>query len=177
MTIEITGKPIISYDAPVIQFNIKDKKQALKAISGMNESKKYVLEIKEDKPKRSLNANSYSWVVIGQIAEKLGLSNQDVYEEALRKYSKAHTYMIVKPNEVERIIATLRAGHIYAHDIGQATVNGKEGIQLQLFYGSSTFDTKEMSRLIDGIVSDAKELGISTETPEQIARYKEEWKK
>jgi hypothetical protein len=32
-----------------------------------------------------------------------------------------------------------------------------------------------MSRLIDGAIYVAKGLGVDTETPEQIARYKDEW--
>lgn len=44
-----------------------------------------------------------------------------------------------------------------------------------LYYGSSTFDTKQMSRLIDNIVQDCKELGIETLTPQQLDALKEEW--
>lgn len=41
---------------------------------------------------------------------------------------------------------------------------------------SSDMDSKEMSRLIDGAIYEAKKLGLETDTPEQIARYKEEWR-
>jgi hypothetical protein len=136
-----------------------------------------VCDIKQKRPKRSLNANNYCWQLIGEIADKMNLSNQEIYEQMLRDYSKAYTYIIAKPEVVERVKATLREGHIYAYEIGDSTVNGKAGIQLQLYYGSSTFDTKQMSRLIDGIVSEAKELDIETETPAEIARLKEEWRK
>lgn len=137
----------------------------------------YVCEIKQKRPKRSLNANSYCWVLIGEIAEKLNISNQAVYELMLQRYSKAYTYMIVPPHAVRQVIDTLKEGHIYAYEIGEKRVSGKDGMQLQLYYGSSTFDTKEMSRLIDGIVSEAKDLGIETETPEELARLKDEWNK
>ena len=37
-------------------------------------------------------------------------------------------------------------------------------------------DSAEMSHLIDGTVHEAQELGIDTDTPDVIARYKEEWR-
>lgn len=43
------------------------------------------------------------------------------------------------------------------------------------YFGSSTYDTKEMSTLIDGIVSECRELDIETETPEKLALMCEEW--
>ena len=55
-------------------------------------------------------------------------------------------------------------------------LNGKECDWYKVAKGSSEFDTKEMSIFIDGVVQDAQELGIVTDTPEQIARYKEAWK-
>ena len=39
----------------------------------------------------------------------------------------------------------------------------------------STYDTKEMSVLIDGTVADAKELGIDTITPAELQEMKERW--
>ena len=178
MTIDISGKPIISPYENVLAIPIKSRQQALAALNGYQEDKSYVCEIKERREKRSLNANSYCWVLIGEIAERTNVSNQDVYEEMLRRYSKAYTYIIVKPEALEQTKSTLKAAHIYAYEIesGEIEINGREGIQLQLFFGSSTFDTKQMSRLIDGIVSEAKELGIETATPDELARYKGEWK-
>ncbi len=48
-------------------------------------------------------------------------------------------------------------------------------VNVVLYYGSSTYDTKQMSSLIDQLIFDAKELGIETATPQELARYKEEW--
>ena len=45
-----------------------------------------------------------------------------------------------------------------------------------LYYGSSSYDTEQMSSLIDLLVDDCKAQGIETATPDELARYKEEWK-
>lgn len=48
-------------------------------------------------------------------------------------------------------------------------------VVIRAYYGSSQYNTKQMSRLIDEIVSDCKEHGIETLTPNELARMKEEW--
>lgn len=60
-------------------------------------------------------------------------------------------------------------------DLGKVKVGSMQGHQLQVYYGSSTFDTKEMSVLLDGVISECHELGISTTTPDEITRMKQEW--
>ena len=44
------------------------------------------------------------------------------------------------------------------------------------YYGSSEYDTRQMSRLIDLIVMECKEQGIETMTPRELALLKEGWK-
>lgn len=178
MKLTVNGEIKLSPYENVLIVPFKSRQKAAKAIEEQAEAKyPVVCEIKQERPKRSLNANAYCWVLVGEIAENAGLPNDAVYETMLQRYSKAYTYIIVKPEATEQTIETLKAAHIYAYPIGDKDINGKEGTQLQLFWGSSTFDTKQMSRLIDGIVSEAKELGISTATPEELARMKQEWKK
>ena len=60
-------------------------------------------------------------------------------------------------------------------NLGEVLVNGKKGIQIQAYYGSSGYDTKEMGRLIDGVIDECKELGIETLPPDKVALLKEEW--
>jgi hypothetical protein len=47
---------------------------------------------------------------------------------------------------------------------------------LQAYYGSSVYDTAEMSRLIDEAVSEAKRLGIETKPQWEIDSMLKEWK-
>ena len=79
--------------------------------------------------------------------------------------------MIVKPEAVEKMKELYRT----CVDLGEISVNGITGHQLQVYYGSSTFNTKEMSVFIDGIVSECKELGIETLTSEELERMKAAW--
>ncbi|MDD5018075.1 MAG: hypothetical protein PHO15_08270 [Eubacteriales bacterium] len=178
MIVEVDGQITLSPYENVMVIPFKSREKAAKAIEGTAEAKHPVIcDIKQKRPKRSLNANGYCWALIGEIAEKLNISNDVVYEKMLQDYSKAYTYMIVKPEAIDQIKSTLRDAHIYAYEIGNADVNGKDGIQLQLYYGSSTFDTKQFSRLLDGIISEAEELGIDTITEKEKQSLLDEWSK
>lgn len=128
------------------------------------------IELKKYREKRSLDANAYCWVLIQKLAEVLKKDKDEVYEDMICKYG-VFTHYIVKPSAVEKTKEVWRA----VRELGEVTVNGKRGIQLQCYFGSSTYDTKEMSVLIDGIVQECKELGIETLTPSEIEDMKRKW--
>ena len=120
--------------------------------------------------KRSRDANSYSWVLLQKIAEDQHTDKESVYLEMLGRYG-VFTHIIVRPGVVDRVISEWRT----VRNLGEVTVSGQAGIQLQCYFGSSTYDTKEMSVFIEGIVSECHELGIETATPEELERMKREW--
>ena len=79
--------------------------------------------------------------------------------------------MIVKPEAVNRMKELYRT----CVDLGEITVNGRTGHQLQVYYGSSCFDTKEMAVFIDGIVRECKDPNIETLPPDELERMKKGW--
>lgn len=133
-------------------------------------NKKFSFEVKEDRAKRSLNANAYLWALLEQMANMLNTSKDEVYLQMLERYG-VFTYLAVKSSVVERVEQEWR----YVRNLGEATVNGKKAIQLQCYFGSSTYDTKEMSRLLEGVVSEAKELGIETIPKTELEVLKQQW--
>ena len=141
-------------------------KTALEKLSGKHLS----VEIKLWRAKRSSDANAYFWVLCAKIADVLQKSKDEVYLDMLGDYG-VFTHIIVKPNVVERIKAEWRT----VKELGEVTINGATGIQLQCYFGSSTYDSKEMSVLIDGTVQEAKELGIETLTPSELEAMKSAW--
>lgn len=126
------------------------------------------VEIKPHRERRSLDANAYLWVLIGKIAEVLRTDKDAVYLTMLKRYGQ-YTYIIVKKEAVDKMVASWRL----VEEVGQ-TKDGN-GVQMLAYFGSSTYSTVEMARLIDGVVSEAKELGIETMTPSEIAAIKERW--
>jgi hypothetical protein len=133
------------------------------------------LAVKKWREKRSLDANGYFWVLADKVAKSLGADKVDVYRNAVKDIGGVSETVCVKDEAVEK----LRSG--WEHNgLGWQTDTLTSKIpgctNVVLYYGSSTYDTKQMSALIDHIVQDAKSIGIETATPEELARMTEEWK-
>lgn len=141
----------------------------------LKDCKKLSITIKKYRQKRSRNANSYMWELLQKMADVLStpghrVDKWDVYIDMLSEYG-VFTHIVVKPDAVERMKREWRA----CKELGEITVGSMTGIQLQCYYGSHTYNTKEMAKLIDGIVTECKELGIETLPPDEIRRMKEQW--
>lgn len=155
-----TGKYIVS-----ILVN-EDVRAVYEKLNGINIS----IDIKKYRKRRSLNANSFLWVILQKMAVKLGTSKDELYIEMLDRYG-VYTHIVVKPNMVDKVKNEWRTVRV----LGNVTVGKEIGTQLQCYFGSSTYDTKEMSKLIDGIVSECEDLEIETLPPNQLERMKREW--
>lgn len=139
-------------------------------VDNINDKKLRVIA-KQYRQKRSLTSNGYAWHLMQEIAEKSGLTKNDVYIECLKKYSRAFTHMIVHPEVIPRLAEDYRV----VVDLGEVLVNGKVGHQIQLYFGSSKFDTKEMSVFLDGIISECRDLGIDVIPQSDIDKLNAEW--
>ena len=129
---------------------------------------KLTLKIDEYKEKRSLNANAYAWLLIGKIGNKTRASKEEVYIKMLKDYGQSDLVSVLAHIPVEHYFK-------YYEEAGESTLNGKLFKHYRVYKGSSEFDTREMSIFIDGIVSEAKNLGIETMTPNEIAKMKDLW--
>lgn len=171
---EFTGKlQNVSRDWKTGQWNITftmNEASAINEVNNIQSCEKLSIKAVKHRNKRSLNANAYCWVILQKIAEVLHQDKWNVYLEMLGKYG-VFTHIIVKPNVVDKVKEEWRT----VKELGEVSVNGMTGIQLQCYFGSSTYNTKEMSVLIDGIVYEAKELGIETLPPDELERMKIEW--
>jgi hypothetical protein len=129
-------------------------------------------EIKKYRFKRSLDSNAYLWVLLDKMAQVLHSEKDDLYLTMLGRYG-VFTHIIVKPDAEERI----KQEYKLVRSLGSVLINGQKGVQLQCYFGSSTYDTKEMSVLIDGVVNECKDLGIETLTPDELERMGVAWGK
>lgn len=130
------------------------------------------LSVKKWKEKRSLDANRLLWSCIGKLAEALRADKWDIYLLMLRRYGK-FTYICVKPSVVEAVKKQWRE----VEEIGEIEINGYKATQLLCYFGSSNYNTKEFSVLLDGVISEMKEVGIPTPAEEEIERHMIEWLK
>lgn len=134
------------------------------------------IEIKKHRNRRSLSANAYFHVLVHSIAEARGLGNEEVKEQlvceygALAKDEDGLTVGFKLPVKVD--VSTI---YPYVKCFDTREENGKLFKCYLVYKATSDMDTGEMARLIDGTIMEARELGITTDTPEQLARYKEDW--
>lgn len=136
--------------------------------------KELAVEIKQWRKKRSLDANSYAWVLMAKIADVLRTDKElEVYPEMLRRYGQREPQIFSVIEEgVEAIYKALKN---HCCIVGESELNGKMFKHMAILKGSSGYSTREMSILIDGIVSECKELEIETMTPAELEALKQAW--
>lgn len=144
----------------------------------LKDKDKLSIEIKQFRQKRSLNANAYFHVLVGEIAQVLTISAVRSKNIMLGRYGQPEllddgSHAIIKSNIP--LTKMLEHESIHCTCVGSKQENGNEVLFYKIIRGSSTYNTKEMSVLIDGTVQEAKELGIETLTPNEIKRMKEQW--
>ena len=156
-----TGKPILT-------LIINEKNDAGVCFDKLHDAEKIAVKIDKYREKRSLNANNYAWKLITEIADDRRASKDEIYLLMLKRYGQSEIISVLAHIPLAGLIK-------YYEEIGESTLNGKLFKHYKVYKGSSEYDTREMSVFIDGIVSEAKELGIQTKTPAQIAEMKSLW--
>ena len=140
------------------------------------------VEIKRHRRKRSLDANAYCWVLCEKIADRLAdedvkNTKEEVYRAAIREVGVYKDFRDLSPGDAKTLRAAwgmLGTGWVTE----QVDFSGDgERVTIRCYYGSSRYNTKQMSRLIDNLVEDCRALGIPTETPEQLEKIKSLWAK
>lgn len=135
----------------------------------LNKDKKYVATLKESKAKRSLDQNAYFWTLCNRLSETLKIPPKDIYKEYIKDIGGNYEITPIKAQAVKQWVEIWESKGIgfIAEDLGESKLKGY--INIRNFYGSSTYDTAQMSRLLDLIIADCKENGIETLTPKEIA--------
>lgn len=135
----------------------------------------YELKLAKCKKKRSLDANAYCWVLLRKLSRVLGIPSELLYKEFIKR---GNTYYIVpiKSSAVAKYSEVWGNNGVgwFVDDLGESKIDGYHNIKC--YYGSSSYDSKEMSFLIDEIVAECKEQGIETATGSELALLKEGWK-
>lgn len=132
------------------------------------------ITIKRYRQKRSLDANAYAWVLIDKLADKLTTAREDVYRAAIKEIGGVSEIVCVVDKAVDRLKAVWEHNGIgWQVDTMPSKLPGC--VNVVLYYGSSVYDTKQMSSLINHLVDECNELGIETWTEEKLALLLEDW--
>lgn len=135
---------------------------------------KIAVKIDKWRAKRSLDANAYCWVLMTKLAERLNTTKEEIYRNAIKDIGGNSEVVCVQSKAVEKLCAGwLKNGIGWQTDIFPSKIDGCTNVIL--YYGSSTYDTKQMTALIESIIEDCKAYGIQTKTPAEIAALIDLW--
>lgn len=143
----------------------------------LKDFEKLSVEIKKYRAKRSLDANAYYWQLLIKVAEAVHISKPAAHNMMLRKYGQALyigekiAYIVIP--DTDQAAAQVDEEETYHLKPTSQVKAGKDGVMYRTYTmlrGSSDYDTKEMSELIDGLVTEAKQLGIETLPPYELER-------
>jgi hypothetical protein len=128
----------------------------------------YDVKIDKHREKRSLNANAYLWKLVTEIGNVLSKSKEEVYLQMLKDYGQSMLIPVPRGTIPSRIIK-------YYEFECSSQLNGKDADWYKCYIGSSEYDTKEMSILLEGVVQEAKNLGIKTKDDIELERMIDKW--
>jgi hypothetical protein len=130
------------------------------------------VQIKKWREPRSKDANAYAWVLIDKIAAAVSVDKERVYKDAIRSIGGVSETICVRDFAVEKLRESWSERGIgWQTDTMPSKIEGCTNVVL--YFGSSTYDTKQMSLLIDHLIQDAKNLGIETMPPDKLNRLLE----
>jgi len=112
---------------------------------------------------RTRKANAYLWAVITKIGNLLRESKEDIYMDMLQAYGQGGAVSVE-----ERYEEKFKRTYKYHEYLGESTLNGKVFKHYRFWVGSSEYNREEFSILLDGVLQEAKNLGIETKTEEEI---------
>lgn len=138
---------------PQVTFEVEAGPEALEKYQG----KELEITVKQYRKKRSIDANACLWGCLGKIAEAVGSDNWSIYLYMLERYGK-FTHLLVAPEAVDAVRLQWRETKV----VGEVMHEGRKMTQMLCFFGSSTYDSKEFSRLLDGVISEMKAMHLET---------------
>ena len=176
---DLTGKLayMVGFTAngkPIITLEMNEKVDALKMVDELHGADVLSIKIGKKSKKRSLDANAYAWVLLSKLAEKLNKSKTEIYRDIIKDVGGNCDTVCVQDKAVESLCGGwVRNGIGWQVDTFPSKLDGCTNVTL--YYGSSTYDTQQMSRLINLILQECRQVGIETKSAEEIDSLLGQW--
>ena len=138
-------------------------------VNSLEDGKEYELTISNVVKKRSNDANRYFWELVGKLSAKINVPPEEIYRTFIKDVGGNYEVVPLRDDVVETWKNNWRSRGIgwVCDIIGESKLRGYTNVIC--YYGSSTYDTKQMSRLIELCVTECKAQGIETMTPQELA--------
>lgn len=117
------------------------------------------IEIKKATKRRSLDANAFMWSLCTEIAKALHTTKEEVYKNAIREVGD-YEPLPIKAEAVDTFITrwASKGTGWFAEVIDDSKLPGYKLVFA--YYGSSTYDSATMSRVIDNLIDGMKQMEL-----------------
>ena len=170
ITFDLDGNMKISFD---VLPESKNCKYEINDIANLEE-----IEVTAEKAKkrRSLDANACAWTLLGKLAAVLRVGKEEAYRQLIKDIGGNFEVVPIKEEAAERWITNWGKNGVgwIAEILGESKLEGY--VNIINYFGSSTFDTRQMGIFIDRIIEDCKLQGIETLPEEKLSLLKNEWR-
>ena len=144
-----------------------------RVLDGIETGKEYDVEIKRHRERRSLDSNSYLWILLDRLSEKLNIPKEELYREQIHNVGGVSETVCVQNSALKTLVQGWEHNGLgWFAETFPSKIDGCTNVTL--YYGSSAYDTAQMSRLLDLVIQECKDQGIETLTPEELARLEEQ---
>lgn len=154
---------------PIVTLEINERQDMLSSADELMKADCLDIEMKKHRKKRSLSANAYAWVLMDQLAETHCIPKEQIYKQTIKNIGGNSTYVKVRQDACDKLIEQWSKNGLGW--CGEIIDTDGEYSDIVLYYGSSTYDTKQMSRLIELVIQECEAVGISTESLERAAYW------
>lgn len=134
----------------------------------------YTAELKEFREKRSLDANNYFWCLLDKLADALHATKDELYLQKIREVGVFKDFSLTEDEAKTFRVAWENLGQGWPTEQVGYDRDG-DRVVIRAYYGSSTYNSKRMSRLLDSAIEDCRSVGIETLPPDKVALLKEDW--
>jgi hypothetical protein len=182
MKYELTGSIVngayLNFDAwghPIVSIRLNERASAMQMFEELKDCEKLNIKISKLKKKRSLDANAYAWVLISKIAEKTNVAVNEVYRSAIKEIGGNSEVVCIQSHAAASLCEVWQRNGIGW--FGETMPSKIEGCtNVILYYGSSSYDSEQMARLISILKQDCDALGIETKSPAELASLLDSWR-
>ena len=143
-----------------------------------------VMTIEYFKEKRSKDANSGFWLMCDRIAKKVGNTKDNIYVEMVKKYGvfddlimAAEVFPIYEKRHNESSSVKFTKEYSLC-DIAERYRKGEqEWVKVRSYPGTSVYSKDDFKPLLDGVIDEAKELGIPFFSRDELDQMLMVWDK
>jgi hypothetical protein len=165
----LTGKPMVTLE-------LNERETALSMVDSLKTLEKLSVTLGKFRKKRSLDANAYFHLLANKIAVKMNMSDDEAKKWLVKSYGT-----LARDEDGNLIGAMLPSGvdverfYPYARDYKTEIRDGKEFTCYLFYERTRDLDTAQFARLLEGTITEAKQLGIETKSREELDSILKQW--